>query len=66
MPLPTPNKDEKADAFLSRCMGNPTAREDFPDQDQRFAVCQRQLKTTRKRERLDAFLKFVFSKALGA
>lgn len=29
-------------------MGNPQARKDFPDQSQRAAVCQSQLKRTRK------------------
>ncbi len=39
MPLPTPNAGESQDDFISRCMGNPTAMDDFPDRDQRLAVC---------------------------
>lgn len=39
MPLPTPKKDEEQDDFISRCMSNKQAREDFPDNDQRLAVC---------------------------
>jgi hypothetical protein len=42
MPLPTPNENESQDEFISRCMGNDTANEDFPDQEQRAAVCHRQ------------------------
>lgn len=39
MPLPSPNKNESRDKFVSRCMGNPQAKKDFPDQKQRTAVC---------------------------
>lgn len=42
MPLPTPNENETQDEFVSRCMGNETALEDFPDQEQRAAVCYSQ------------------------
>jgi hypothetical protein len=42
MPLPTPTDNEAQDDFISRCMGNETALEDFPDQEQRAAVCHRQ------------------------
>ncbi len=39
MPLPKPNEDESKDDFISRCMSNGQAVEDFPDNDQRLAVC---------------------------
>lgn len=39
MPLPTPSKGEDQDAFISRCMSNPTTRKEFPGQKQRSAVC---------------------------
>ena len=42
MPLPTPNKDESQDDFLSRCMGDGLMNEEYPDDDQRHAVCQGQ------------------------
>ncbi len=48
MPLPTPNRDEsgrkteKKSEFISRCMGNPTMNEDFPENAQRAAVCYSQ------------------------
>jgi len=42
MPLPTPRDDEDRQAFLDRCMGDDTMREEFPDDDQRFQVCRRQ------------------------
>ena len=39
MPLPKPKPNESHDDFLSRCMGNPTMNEDYPENDQRYAVC---------------------------
>jgi len=42
--MPTPEKGEKGDALLTRCMGNPTMVKDYPDNAQRYAVCQAQLK----------------------
>lgn len=40
MPLPKPNDGESHDDFMSRCMANPTMREEYPEQAQRYAVCQ--------------------------
>ena len=45
--MPSPDKGEKGDDFLSRCMANPTMTKDYPDNAQRYAVCQAQL-TARK------------------
>lgn len=42
MPLPKPNDNESRQDFISRCMGNEVMNRDFPDNDQRMAVCQRQ------------------------
>lgn len=42
MPLPTPNPDEEKDKFIDRCMENKTMNDDFPDQAQRRAVCEKQ------------------------
>ena len=42
--MPTPEKNEKADDFLARCMANPTMVADYKDEPQRYAVCQTQLK----------------------
>lgn len=48
MPLPTPNDGEDHDKFMGRCMGNPTMNEDFPDNKQRYAVCQSQWNKKKK------------------
>lgn len=39
MPLPTPRDGETQDVFIARCMGDETMMVDFPEQDQRVAVC---------------------------
>lgn len=39
MPIPKPEKGEKEDAFISRCMGDETMKTEYPDRDQRLAVC---------------------------
>lgn len=48
MPIPKPRAREGREAFLSRCMGNATMRADFPDRDQRFAVCSTQWRERNK------------------
>lgn len=40
MPLPKPSDDETHDDFIGRCMGDDQTNEDFPDNDQRLAVCE--------------------------
>lgn len=39
MPLPKPNKGDTKDNFLDRCMGNDAMNSEYPDKNQRFAVC---------------------------
>ena len=39
MPLPTPNKDEPKDAFISRCIETDVMNDEFPNLTQRIAVC---------------------------
>jgi hypothetical protein len=42
MPLPSPNTGETQDDFMARCMGNDAVTTEYPDQDQRTAICLRQ------------------------
>lgn len=42
MPLPKPRKNEDKDDFIDRCMSDDTMNEEYPDQDQRRAVCETQ------------------------
>ena len=51
MPIPKPSPGEPGDDFLARCMGDETMVSEYPDQDQRYAICQGQL-TQAKDERL--------------
>lgn len=39
MPLPRPRKNETKDKFISRCMENKISNKEFPDTDQRYAMC---------------------------
>lgn len=42
MPLPEPGKGESREVFMTRCMGNDTMRNEYPDTGQRWAVCRSQ------------------------
>jgi len=42
VPLPEPTEAEDRNAFLNRCMRDDAMRDEYPDTDQRFAVCQSQ------------------------
>ena len=39
MPMPKPKDGESKKDFLERCMSNKTMNEDYPDNKQRYAVC---------------------------
>lgn len=39
MPIPTKRTGEDQQDFITRCMGNPTMRAEFPDTSQRYAIC---------------------------
>ena len=45
MPLPEPKSDEKKSEFMDRCVGDPSMNEEYPDVDQRYAVCHKQWRT---------------------
>jgi len=44
MPLPTPRSDESHREFIDRCMNDEQMQREFPDAEQRRAVCERQAK----------------------
>ena len=39
MPMPRPEKDETKDEFIDRCMSDGVMNEEYPDKDQRYAIC---------------------------
>lgn len=46
MPLPQKKPDENRNQFLTRCMENSTMNKEYPDQDQKYAVCMSQTKSS--------------------
>jgi len=44
MPIPTPKKDESKKDFFERCMGDDIMVDDYPDEKQRYAICNSQWK----------------------
>lgn len=40
MPIPQRKENEDRTDFLSRCMSNPKMNEEYPDNSQRYAICQ--------------------------
>lgn len=42
--MPTPNRGESDSVFLDRCMGEDRMKQEFPDNSQRYAVCQSKLR----------------------
>lgn len=40
MPQPTPRKNEKPKDWDERCMGDKVMKREYPDRDQRYAVCR--------------------------
>ena len=42
MPLPKPNKTESQDEFVSRCMSDDVMVSEYPDEEQRLAICTAQ------------------------
>jgi hypothetical protein len=39
MPLPTPTSNESKSAFIARCMSDAKTQSEYPDSQQRIAVC---------------------------
>jgi len=39
MPVPKPGEKEKQDEFIGRCMSNETMQSEYPEQEQRLAIC---------------------------
>ena len=44
MPLPKPKKNENQAKFIQRCMSSSQAKKDFPNSQQRLAICFSQWK----------------------
>lgn len=40
MPIPSRKNQENMDKFITRCMGSDKMNEEYPDEKQRYAICQ--------------------------
>lgn len=57
MPILKPNSNETRDEFIGRCMGDSKMNDEFPDNDQRAAICNtswKEEKTSSNTRSLDA------------
>lgn len=55
MPIPKRRDDEDRSDFLSRCMADPTMNKEYPENSQRYAVCQQSAKGTQGQQVQDAY-----------
>lgn len=55
MPLPTPTPTESQEEFTSRCMGDATMNNDFPDNAQRYAICISQFENNKLKQAIEEF-----------
>lgn len=46
MPIPEPKPGESEKEFISRCMSDEIMRGEYPDEQQRAAICHQQFETT--------------------
>lgn len=53
MPLPSPNKGQQKNDFISSCIASDKMMKEFPDQKQRAAVCYRQWKESKGEIEID-------------
>lgn len=47
MPIPSPKPNEDKQKFVGRCMGNETMKKDYPNVQQRIAICLGQTKKSK-------------------
>jgi hypothetical protein len=52
MPIPSPKGEPKKN-FLSKCMGDSVMVKEFPDEKQRYAVCQSKWKKSKGTVEID-------------
>ena len=55
MPLPKPKSSESRKDFMQRCMSNSTSVSEFPNTDQRLAVCSTQYRDNYKEVNLESY-----------
>lgn len=50
MPIPKPTKGEKQSDFIGRCMGDDVMRSEYPEREQRAAVCYSSFRRSKKQK----------------
>lgn len=60
MPIPKRRSDEDKTDFLSRCMADPKMNEEYPDNSQRYAVCNQNAKGSQGDQVKDAYYELNF------
>ncbi len=55
MPLPKPKSSESRKDFMQRCMSNSTSVSEFPNTDQRLAVCSTQYRDKYEEVNLESY-----------
>ena len=55
MPLPKPKSSESRKDFMQRCMSNSTSVSEFPNTDQRLAVCSTQYRDNYQEVNLESY-----------
>jgi hypothetical protein len=53
MPIPKPNSNEKPEAFINRCMADAVMIQEYPNEQQRLAVCASNIKLAKQRISFD-------------
>jgi len=49
MPIPKPNNNENPEAFINRCMADAVMIQEYPNEQQRLAVCASNIKLAKER-----------------
>ena len=53
MPIPKPNSSENPNAFINRCMADAVMIQEYPNEQQRLAVCASNIKLAKQRISFD-------------
>ena len=51
MPIPKKKKGESNNDFISRCMSSEVMKSEFPNEEQRLAVCNSRLQLSRTKKK---------------
>jgi uncharacterized protein len=61
MPIPKPGKNESKKKFMDRCLSDETMNKEYPDNDQRYAICESQWEDKKSESKEKEVRSFNFS-----